>query len=355
MTSPTPISDDPSITYPLPLSHLAHRYYLYNIHHITHLRRHFSTPGVLIGSLPQAPQQNVFLGLPLCLLPEEARLLVEQGVCYVVDDAAAHRQRLRAIRDQDGRRYLEALAEQGREVSRAVQRRQEGNTEKALMGMSAEKREMVIRKREEARLRAEEKERAAAVQMSGEQEVGGDDEDDALFPSYDRGTPQRVSPAAPSTPPRSSTPTPSLAPSTTAGAIVEHHIITPTTSSLLLTPPSPPSDPTTLPPVNQHAYAIYSRLHALNYFMSPGLRFGCQYMAYPGDPLRFHSHFLCRGYAWDEEIDLLDLVGGGRLGTGVKKGFLIGGREEGGVGVEGQAGGEEGEDARCFCIEWGGM
>jgi len=355
MSKPYPISDDPSITYPLPLSRLAHRYYLYNIHHITHLRRHFSTPGVLIGSLPQAPQQNVFLGLPLCLLPEEARLLVEQGVCYIVDDAAAHRQRLRAIRDEDGRRYIEALAEQGKEVSRAVQKRQEGNTEKALMGMSAEKREMVMRKREEARVRAEKKERAAAALTAGQQDMGGDDEDDALFPSYDRGTPQRASSAAPSTPPRSSTPTPSIAPSTTAGAGVEYHIITPTTSDLLLTPPSPPPTPnfdlTTLPPVNQHAYAIYSRLHALNYFMSPGLRFGCQYMAYPGDPLRFHSHFLCRGYAWDEEIDLLDLVGGGRLGTGVKKGFLIGGKEEGKVDGEG----EVEEDARCFCIEWGGM
>jgi len=35
----------------------------------------------------------------------------------------------------------------------------------------------------------------------------------------------------------------------------------------------------------------------------------------------------------------------------VKKGFLIGGKEEGGVGGEE----EEEEDARCFCIEWGGM
>lgn len=260
---------------------------------------------------------------------------------------------MRAIRDEDGRKYIEALAEQGKDVSRAVQKRQEGNTEKALQGMSAEKRELVIRKREEARVRAEEKERAASAQTTGEQEVVGDEEDDALFPSYDRGTPQRASRAAPSTPPRSSTPTPSLAPSTIAGGSVEHHVITPTTSDLLLTPPSPPPTPdsSTLPPVNPHAYAVYSRLHALNYFMSPGLRFGCQYMAYPGDPLRFHSHFLCRGYAWDEEIDLLDLVGGGRLGTGVKKGFLIGGKEEGGVGSEG-----EGEvDARCFCIEWGGM
>ena len=100
----------------------------------------------------------------------------------------------------------------------------------------------------------------------------------------------------------------------------------------------------------------------------PGLRFGCQYTAYPGDPLRFHSHFLCSGMGWDEEFDLLDLVTGGRMGTGVKKGYLLGGvakagdraggrrgrvseSEEKGIGVD--DGGEE--ELRTFCIEWGGM
>lgn len=91
---------------------------------------------------------------------------------------------------------------------------------------------------------------------------------------------------------------------------------------------------------------------------------------YPGDPLRFHSHFLANGLGWDEEIGLLDLVGGGRLGTGVKKGWLVGGRVEGGGGniggwEEGKGdgdGAEGGDDCRggegkirTFCIEWGGM
>lgn len=90
---------------------------------------------------------------------------------------------------------------------------------------------------------------------------------------------------------------------------------------------------------------------------------------YPGDPLRFHSHFLANGLGWDEEIGLLDLVGGGRLGTGVKKGWLVGGRVEGGLvgerveevggGGKGREGGDDcrgGEGkVRTFCIEWGGM
>ena len=66
----------------------------------------------------------------------------------------------------------------------------------------------------------------------------------------------------------------------------------------------------------------------------PGLRFGCHYSVYPGDPLRYHSHFLTTGLGWDEEFDLLDIVGGGRLGTGVKKAYLIGGEVTGGKEAE---------------------
>lgn len=35
--------------------------------------------GTLLGTLPHLSQQNVFLGVPLVLLPEEAVLLVEKG------------------------------------------------------------------------------------------------------------------------------------------------------------------------------------------------------------------------------------------------------------------------------------
>ncbi|KAI7113873.1 hypothetical protein KC352_g34850, partial [Hortaea werneckii] len=103
-------------------------------------------------------------------------------------------------------------------------------------------------------------------------------------------------------------------------------------------------------PAVPSSYPLYRHLHENDYFMSPGLRFGCQYTAYPGDPLRFHSHFLCNGMGWDEEFDLMKLVGGGRLGTGVKKGYLIGGEEEE------KANGESGNGpVRTFCVEWGGM
>jgi len=35
--------------------------------------------GTLLGTLPRLSQQNVFLGVPLVLQPEEAALLVDKG------------------------------------------------------------------------------------------------------------------------------------------------------------------------------------------------------------------------------------------------------------------------------------
>lgn len=61
--------------------------------------------------------------------------------------------------------------------------------------------------------------------------------------------------------------------------------------------------------------------------MTPGLRFGARYSVYPGDPLRFHAHFMANQYDWNEEIPILDVVSGGRLATAVKKAFLMGGHQ----------------------------
>ncbi|KAG6376515.1 hypothetical protein JVT61DRAFT_2508 [Boletus reticuloceps] len=46
---------------------------------IATLRSYHRLCGVLTGTLPHLSQQNVFLGVPLLLMPEEVVLLVEKG------------------------------------------------------------------------------------------------------------------------------------------------------------------------------------------------------------------------------------------------------------------------------------
>jgi tRNA-splicing endonuclease subunit Sen34 len=98
----------------------------------------------------------------------------------------------------------------------------------------------------------------------------------------------------------------------------------------------------------------------------PGLRFGCHYNSYPGDPLRYHSHFAATGLGWDDEFDLLDVVGGGRLATGTKKAYMIGGEDADVVRkkrTDGEAAGlfsdgskeDGGREVRAFSIEWAAL
>jgi tRNA-splicing endonuclease subunit Sen34 len=84
-------------------------------------------------------------------------------------------------------------------------------------------------------------------------------------------------------------------------------------------------------------------LQAGGYHMTPGLRFGSRYSVYPGDPLRFHAHFMANQYAWDEPIPVMEIVQGGRLATAVKKAFLVGGEDP------------STKEVRTFSIEWASM
>ncbi|KAG2161437.1 hypothetical protein VTO58DRAFT_110100 [Aureobasidium pullulans] len=309
----------PSVAEPFPVFLVGGRYTLYDVNAVSHARRAHNITGVLIGGLPQAPQQNVFLGIPLELMPEEARLLVEKGVAYIVDDAAVHKHAFidHNLSKEEKEKFLRSLKKQGSDATRIQTKSADDRKIKALKKI-ASKNAAVAAKLE--------KERADAA--VADETVAGDDEE-SLFGS---------APRAPSVAPSEAS-----VQSSSASTIMK---ITPTTSH----PPllsSESSSPLPLPQVPA-SYPLFKHLHSKGYFMAPGIRFGCRYTAYPGDPLRFHSHFLCDGMDWDQEFDLLTLVGGGRLGTGVKKGFLVGGTEDK-EKVDGE------EDVRAFCIEWAGM
>ncbi|KAL8720190.1 MAG: hypothetical protein Q9225_002920 [Loekoesia sp. 1 TL-2023] len=309
----------PDLPFPIfQVSQKIRRYLLYDINTVTWLRRTHNILGVPIGSLPQSPQQNVFLGLPLELQPEEARLLVEKGLAFIVDDLKCHEKALRSHPTQL-KKYKANVREEGLAAAKAVEKQKHQRTQEALQKLS-------IRQST-----------TNPDQAVGEAATGNhaDVEDEPLF----------------------AIPQPRNARRTSTNLVP--HSSTPTTSYPPLSPPCPQTSPP-LPEVNEPSYALFKYLYSRGYFLSPGLRFGCQFSVYPGDPLRFHSHFLATSAEWDEEIDLLDIVGGGRLGTGVKKGWLIGGienkpdsdgREE--SLLQGNEGGAP--RVRTFCLEWGGM
>ncbi|KAG4216613.1 hypothetical protein PC116_g34906, partial [Phytophthora cactorum] len=85
-----------------------------------YLRKNHNICSVFVGTIPQNPQQNIFMGLPIELMPEEAQVLVDKKVGYVVDDAAFHPARLAALDDDARKRYLQAVKAEGRKAQIAA-------------------------------------------------------------------------------------------------------------------------------------------------------------------------------------------------------------------------------------------
>ncbi|KAL4968703.1 tRNA splicing endonuclease subunit SEN34 [Aspergillus stella-maris] len=309
---------------PVPISYIAGNYFIFSVDAATFLRREHHICGVTAGTLPQVPQQNVFTGLPLELMPEEARLLVEKGVACIVDEVNFQKQGMKALIEADRKKYLNELESQGRETMQLQVRRKEKLREGALK-KEAEKK-AAKNKKAEAEAGAGQKAHTTAAPSTEDAAAV------SLFDDSQPSTPSQVSSR------RSST----IAPVDAMG-------ITPAVSHPPL-PQQPPAEHLLPLPQVPSSYPLFAHLHSEGYFLSPGLRFGCQYTAYPGDPLRFHSHFLVASTEWDEELDLMTLVSGGRLGTGVKKGFLIGGADK-----NAETTGQAGDNVRCFSIEWAGM
>ncbi|KAK9449879.1 uncharacterized protein V1518DRAFT_414957 [Limtongia smithiae] len=248
---------------PVHISYNDGEFLVFDLGAVKFLREEHRITGILTGTLSTVPQQNVFLGLPLQLLPEEATLLVQMGIAVLVDNSATHATLLKDnLEDSD--------IDPGSGIAKL--------------------------------------EAAVTAPQTG-----------ALFFS-----------------------TPTLSPSTLAKTYLPDFTLSKIASSA--------------------KFQTYKYLHSHGYFVSPGLRFGADFMAYPGDPLRYHSHYLVRSLDWDEEFSLIDLVGSGRLGTGVKKAWMVGGRvppssrrqvsDDGEIEV---IEGEEFPDFAPYCIEWAGF
>jgi tRNA-splicing endonuclease subunit Sen34 len=316
------MAESDSISEPIPISLISERYLLFDVNVVTYLRRTHHICGVFIGSIPQVPQQNTFLGLPVELLPEEAKLLVEKEVAYIVDDTAWHKKFL-TFDGEDKQKYLKSLRSEGIKARKTAQQNARKRTELALAKKAS------VKAREISEWSTEEP-----------------NPNDSTLSLPDSEPQDDISSNAGSVEPSLFSEVPSESPSNSvAFRGSEPYAITPTTT---YSPHSLPQNPSSQPdPTVPSSYPLFAHLHSKGYFIMPGLRFGSDYNVYPGDPLRFHSHFLATSYEWDQDIPLLDLIGGGRLGTGVKKGFLIGGEDT--------TSESEVRKVRTFTLEWGGM
>jgi len=90
-------------------------------------------------------------------------------------------------------------------------------------------------------------------------------------------------------------------------------------------------------------YKVYCDLWNKGYYITSGIKFGGDYLLYPGDPLRYHSHFIATVLDIDKTISPMDIITFGRLGTTVKKSYML------------CSWNQQQDKAVYFCLEWSGF
>uniref|UniRef100_A0A3Q2HEU0 tRNA-splicing endonuclease subunit Sen34 n=1 Tax=Equus caballus TaxID=9796 RepID=A0A3Q2HEU0_HORSE len=256
------------------------------------LRERLGVGGRTVGALPRGPRQNSRLGLPLLLMPEEARLLAEIGA-VTLTLASFKRQQEQGFQEQS------ALAAEARETRRQELR------EKIAESQAAKKQRLeqdsgAGESQEASGNPAAGENEASASQASGEQEEAGSS------------SPQPG-------------PSDGVAPLPRSALLVQ----------LATARPRPikarPLDwrvqskdwPHAGRPAHELRYSIYRDLWERGFFLSAAGKFGGDFLVYPGDPLRFHAHYIAQCWAPGDPIPLQDLVSAGRLGTSVRKTLLL--------------------------------
>ncbi len=114
-------------------------------------------------------------------------------------------------------------------------------------------------------------------------------------------------------------------------------------------------------PLERARCGVFRDLHEKGYFIGGGIKFGGQYLVYPGwlpspvphhfglnpltgDPLRYHSHFVATVHECiSSTLRPMEIVAHGRLGTGTKKTHLLCGWDD------------EEKKATYLSIEWAGF
>ncbi|XP_008313723.1 tRNA-splicing endonuclease subunit Sen34 [Cynoglossus semilaevis] len=70
-------------------------------------------------------------------------------------------------------------------------------------------------------------------------------------------------------------------------------------------------------------YRVFRDLKGRGFYLTSAGKFGGDFLVYPGDPLRFHAHFIAVCLDLEESMCLLDVLAVARLGSNVKKTVLL--------------------------------
>ncbi|KAL8280993.1 hypothetical protein RQP46_006672 [Phenoliferia psychrophenolica] len=295
----------------LPQLHVSNqKAYVWNVSDIQTLRVEHHICGILSGTLPQVSQQNTFLGLPLVLLPEEVVLLLKHKLAVIVSDNDAHLPpSVSDVQSYHSSRAAAISTQQHLTLDNELRKR----------SLASEKFKSQIESRQ--------LEKGAKGDKAKDQDAAFE----VFVPSLSDGE-------------KTTGPPPSLLINNGKGKgkariedVAYTIVIQPTSEDLPWFDPSAATFRTLESAKDAGVWnypdtklqearcEVFEDLWRTGHYMGGGLRFGGDFLIYPGDPLRYHSHFTLTVLPSPSTPILpLDLVAYGRLATGVKKAHLLG-------------------------------
>ncbi|KAM5131967.1 tRNA-splicing endonuclease subunit Sen34 [Mantella aurantiaca] len=276
--------------------------FVWNVEDARKIREKHGLVGKLVGALVRKPRQNTRLGLPLELLPEETRLLVEIGAATLVCSALKEKEHANSSDLPMGSTSL----------STAVHEEESSEAEafKLFLQSSYE---------EQRRLALEEKRRTLESLSEGimkgrrkRKRPHGEQEEDPMESSSIGPIKELQNLEETFHFPEEAMMVQIPTARTSVRCIEEVDLIK-----------ASPDWPHTGQRKHELRFKVFRDLWQRGYFLTSGSKFGGDFLVYPGDPMRFHAHYIAICFPQDEEMALSDIITAGRLGTNVKKTVLL--------------------------------
>ena len=338
------------------------------------LKKELRIPGVLIGSLTRKPWQNQVMSLPLILTPDEVTLLIEKGYAVLIDRRQyssipttnevveyfvklrqqSHLEQIKIfVKDREEKKQIYCKRDkQCFEAGKNSTDKKNGSPQSDILIKTFEDDAVMLSKdiQNDTRIKQETNETKQDVNQVT---VGALEFPATLGNSYlqaDRILDKQVKEQAECVHSKTNIPGVILSEKTTktdhGNETTERAIIEITETDMqyyskstwIHIPTSCPGlarnnldfhyktsvtwqYPRTL--TEKRNYAVYKDLWEKGYFITTGEKFGCDFLVYPGDPSRYHSHFIVIVIPSSRKMTSMELLAYGRLGSGVKKSVLL--------------------------------
>lgn len=249
------------------------------------LRKDYRIIGEFIGCLPKKPRQDIFLGLPLLLQPEEVSLLLEKKIARLIQYSCFQRAPSDSLK-QIFEEYRNILyAEQEKCLRKERQKQVIGMMDRIIEGKKRKILGIETKKKKTKKSLSDPKVQTALNNI----EINRQDlleEEMAKLPKLDKNE-----------------------------ALIQIHTVYPWIDKDIKTVEwKYPSNYK-----QQLRYKTYKNLWEKGYYVSSGEKFGGDFLVYPGDPIMFHSQFIILCKHENEEIPITELSAQCRIACHVRK------------------------------------